>query len=136
MRVVIDTNVFISGIFWKGNYSSQIIDLWKQGKITLVTSIAIIEELVNTLKSFKIQMPQDMIEEWRTMIIENSIIVHPSFSLSVVQDDPDDNKFFEAALAGKAQYIISQDRKHVLKIGEYKGIKTMLPQQFLKLFSD
>lgn len=56
MRVVLDTNVFISGIFWEGNFCSEIIELWKNGKFELVVSIELIEELMETLKSFKIQM--------------------------------------------------------------------------------
>jgi len=135
MRVIIDTNIFVSGIFWEGNFCSQIIDLWRNKKIILVTSLAMIEELVDTLQTFRIHMPPDIIEAWKTMIIENSLIVHPSFKLFVVKADPDDDKLFEAAVAGKASYIISQDKKHVLSIGEYKDIKTVSPEKFLKLFS-
>ena len=63
MRVVLDTNVFVSGIFWSGNYCSQLIDKWKNKKFELVSSVEIVEELVKTLRSFKITMPEDMIEE-------------------------------------------------------------------------
>jgi len=56
------------------------------------------------------------------LIIENSIIVKPTIKLDVVKDDPDDNKFLEAGVTGKANFIISQD-KHLLKLGEYQGIK-------------
>ena len=51
MNVVIDTNVLISGIFWSGNYSSQVIDAWKNGKFTLITSEEIIKELVEMSKT-------------------------------------------------------------------------------------
>ena len=57
----------------------------------------------------------------------------PKIKLNIVKDDPDDNKFFETALAGKADYIVSQDKRHVLKIREYKGIKTISPEEFMKL---
>ncbi|MEK6812589.1 MAG: putative toxin-antitoxin system toxin component, PIN family [Nanoarchaeota archaeon] len=131
-RVVLDTNIFVSGIFWEGNYCSQIIDAWKVGKITLVTSLEIIQELVETLKDFKIVMPDAMIEKWRNILIENSVVVIPTESLAIVKDDPDDNKFFEAAYAGKAGYIVSQDR-HILKIGKYKNVKTIHPKEFMAL---
>ena len=58
--VVVDTNVFLSGIFWKGNFSSQIIDLWRNRKINLISSIPIIDELTKNLKFFKIKMDEDL----------------------------------------------------------------------------
>jgi len=122
MRGIMDTNVFVSGIFWEGNFCSQLIEKWKSKNFELVSSMEIIDELVKTLKNFKIQMPDSMIEDWINLIIENSIIVEPTIKLDVVKDDPDDNKFLEAGVTGKANFIISQD-KHLLKLGEYQGIK-------------
>ena len=55
-RIVADTNVFLSGIFWKGNFSSQIIDLWRNRKIDLISSIPIIDELTKNLKGFKMKI--------------------------------------------------------------------------------
>ena len=133
IKVVVDTNVFISGIFWEGNYCSQVIDAWRSGKITMISSIEIIKELGETLRDFKIRMPGDMIKEWQNNIIENAVIVEPKEKLDVVKNDPKDNKFFEAAIDGGADYIISQDRKHILSIKEYKGIRTILPEDFLKI---
>ncbi len=134
MKVVLDTNIFISGIFWDGNYCAQIIDAWKLGKITLISSLVIIQELVETLSTFKISMPEGMIQEWRQIIIENAIIVEPTEELNIVKYDAEDNKFFEAAITGQADYIISQDKKHVLSIKEYKTVKTISPEEFCKQF--
>jgi|TARA_B100001971_G_scaffold211611_1_gene239706 putative PIN family toxin of toxin-antitoxin system len=132
MRLVIDTNVFVSGIFWEGNFCSQIIEKWKKRKFDLINSIEILDEFIRTLKDFKIQMPDDMIEEWRNLIIENAVIVEPSIILNIVKDDPDDNKFLEAAVTGKVDYIISQD-KHLLKLKEFEHIPIMNPEEFIKL---
>ena len=52
IKVVLDTNVFISGIFWEGNFCSQIIDSWISGKITMISSLEIVEELGETLRDF------------------------------------------------------------------------------------
>lgn len=132
MKVVIDTNVFVSGIFWEGNFCSQIIDKWKNREFKLVSSMEILEEFVKTLKNFKIQMPDDMIEEWRNLIIENSVIVEPTIKLSIVKDDLNDDKFLEAGISGKADFIISQD-KHLLKLKEYDRIKIVSPEEFTLL---
>lgn len=78
-------------------------------------------------------MPEEMIKEWQNRIIENAVIVEPKEKLCIVKNDPKDNKFFEAALARNADYIISQDRKHILPIKEYKGTKKILPEKFFKI---
>ncbi len=132
MRVVLDTNVFVSGIFWEGNFCSKIINKWKNKDFELVSSIEILEEFVKTLKNFKIQMPGNMIEEWRRLIIKNSIIVEPTIKLSIIKNDPNDNKFLEAGISGKADFIISQD-KHLLKLKAYDMIKIISPEKFLLL---
>ena len=133
MKVILDTNVFVSGIFWESNFCSQIIEKWRERKFDLVSSMEIIKELVKTLSNFKIQMPKDMINEWKNMIIENSIIVEPTIKLDIIKDDPDDNKFLEAGIIGNADLIISQD-KHLLKVKEHKGIKIIKPEEATALF--
>ncbi|MBS3165536.1 putative toxin-antitoxin system toxin component, PIN family [Candidatus Woesearchaeota archaeon] len=116
-----------------GNYCSEIIGAWKENRFTLVSSLEIIEEVVRTLKTFKIRMDDTMIEEWRRIILENAIIVAPIEKVKVVVDDPDDNKFLDAAIAGDVQYIVSQD-KHLLKIQKFRSFKIITPEEFLKLF--
>ncbi|MBI2672330.1 putative toxin-antitoxin system toxin component, PIN family [Candidatus Woesearchaeota archaeon] len=134
MKAVLDTNVFISGIFWEGNFCSQIIEVWKEGKITLVTSSPIIEELIKVLKDFKVQMQDEEIKEWEKVIIENAVIVESSIKLDLIKDDPSDNKFIEAALTGKAKFLVSQD-KHLLRLKQYENIKIVTPEDFLKLIN-
>ena len=133
ISVILDTNIFISGIFWDGNFCSEIIDAWRDGRIILITSPEIIQELVDILQNFKIEMPQDIIAVWRKLVVENAMLVFPTEKLDIVKNDPKDNKFFEAALAGKAQYIVSQDKKPILSIPEFGGIKTISPGEFVKI---
>lgn len=130
MKVVLDTNVFVSGIFWSGNYCSQIIDKWKNKEIELVSSLQIVEELVKTMKGFKIHMPEDMIEEWKNLIVKNSTIVEPTSKIDAIKEDSEDNKFLEVAVDGKVDFIISQDR-HLLNLKEYCGIKILKPEEAL-----
>src|SRR3989344_1243833 len=120
MKVVLDTNVFISGIFWSGNYCSQLINKWKN------------KELVETLKSFKVSMSDGVIEEWKTLILKNSILVESLSKIEAIKDDPDDNKFLEVAVDGKAELIVSQDR-HLLNLKEYNEIKIVKPEEAVNL---
>nr|AQS33362.1 hypothetical protein [uncultured archaeon]AQS34143.1 hypothetical protein [uncultured archaeon] len=130
IRIVADTNVFISGIFWEGNFSSKVINLWRNRKIDLVSSISIIEELTKNLRGFKIEMNEDSVQEWENMILENAMLVELEERIDIIKDDFSDNKFLEAAVAGKAEYIVTQDN-HLLKIKEFREIKILTPEEFL-----
>ena len=130
MRVVLDTNVFISGIHWTGS-SEKILRAWMNKEFELVSSLPIIDELVRILMSFKVPLEPDDISWWESLILEQSVIVVPIEKVDIVAD-PDDNKFVEAALEGKAEYIVSQD-KHILVLKKYRGIKVLHPDEFLKL---
>jgi hypothetical protein len=133
MKVVIDTNVLISGIFWKGQ-PNKVLNIWREGKITPVVSADMLSEFTKVMNDFKIRLPQDLIREWINMILKNSIWVEPKEKLDVVKDDPEDNMFLEAAVAGDAEYIISQD-KHLLKLKSYSRIRIVKPEEFNKQFS-
>jgi|SRR3989338_1717558 len=131
MKVVLDTNIFISGIFWRGS-SNKIITKWKEEKFTLVTSLEVVSEIIKILKDFKIKLPDETIKEWVDLIVKNSMIVEPKEKIDVVKDDPKDNIFIETAVAGNANYIVSQDN-HLLKLKEFRGIKIITPDEFNKI---
>ena len=132
MKVVIDTNIFISGIFWKGA-SNKVIINWKEGKFILVTSLEAVSEIIKVLKDFKIRLSDDMIRKWIDLIVRNSIIVEPKERINIVKDDQKDNIFIETAVAGNVDYIISQDN-HLLKLKEFRGIKIITPEEFNKIY--
>jgi len=121
MKVVLDTNIFISGIFWKGSSN--------KGKSTLVTSLEVISEIIKVLKDFKIRLSDEIIKEWVDLIVRNSIIVEPKDKIKIVKNDPKDNIFIETAVAGNVDYIVSQDN-HLLKLKEFRGIKIITPEEF------
>jgi len=131
MKVVLDTNIFISGIFWKGS-SNKVITNWRKGKFALVTSLEAVSETIKVLKDFKIKLSDEMIREWIDLIVRNSIIVEPKEKIAIVKDDPKDNIFIETAVAGNVNYIVSQDN-HLLKLNEFRGIKIITPEEFNKI---
>ena len=131
MKVVLDTNIFISGIFWKGD-SNKVILNWKEEKFTLVTSLEAVSEILKILKDFKIRLSDDIIKEWIDLIVKGSIIVEPKEKIAIVKDDLKDNIFIETAVAGNVDYIVSQDN-HLLKLKEFRGIKIITPKEFNKI---
>ena len=67
-------------------------------------------------------------------IVSISTIIEPTQKLDIVKEDPDDNIILECALEGNVDYIISQDN-HLLKLKEFKGIKIINPEEFLKIIN-
>ena len=128
MRVVVDTNVLISSFF--GGNPKKVVDLWKAGDVTLCLSKDIVDEYVEVLQ--RICSDPALIGELLSLFAGG---YHVSFagktpSLKIVAGDPDDDKFFECAVALKASVIVTGDRA-MLKIGNYMGVAVENPQQFL-----
>ncbi|MFH0978729.1 MAG: putative toxin-antitoxin system toxin component, PIN family [Candidatus Woesearchaeota archaeon] len=131
MKVVIDTNVFISGIFWTGS-PNKVITAWKAGKFQTIVSIDIVNEISRVLSDFEIALPPEQISEWTDLIMKNSIIVEPQDKVMIVKEDPADNKFVDAAVSGKAELIVTGDA-HLKKLKEYQGVKIISPDEFLQM---
>ena len=132
MKVVIDTNVFVSSFF--GGNPRKIIDLWKKGEITLCLSKDILDEYTGVLQRIGLKDERE-IEELLSLFAEgfNILFTTKTPKIRVVKDDPDDDKFIECAVALRAEFVITGDRA-IKALGEYMGIKILTPQQFLKTY--
>ena len=133
MRVVIDTNIFVSSFF--GGKPRKIIDLWKNGTLILCLSADILDEYVEVLDRLGFRDQEEMGELLR-LFAENVNLrfTTKTPNLKLVQEDPDDDKFIECAVALKANYVITGD-KALKAVEEYVGIKIMTPAQFLEQIS-
>ncbi|MBS3126006.1 putative toxin-antitoxin system toxin component, PIN family [Candidatus Woesearchaeota archaeon] len=131
MRAVLDTNIFVSGIHWSGA-SEKVLRAWFLDNFKLISSTDIVDEFVKTMISFKVPMKIEDILWWESLILEKSELVMPRKKVNAVKDDPDDDKFIEAALEGKADYVVTQDR-HLLRVKEFGGVKIVTPEEFLKM---
>ena len=129
LKVVIDTNVFISSFF--GGIPREIINLWKKGKIKLCLTQEIVEEYLEVLNRLGLKNEKE-INKLTHLFAEgfNSIFTTKTSSLNIVEDDPDDNKFIECAVALNSKIIISGD-KHLKDIKKYIDIDIMSPREFL-----
>ncbi len=128
IKVVLDNNVFISALFWKGA-PYQIFRKILEGAILNSVSPQILKELKERLLE-KFKLPPEKVKEFLEIIIFNSQIVYPKKKVNIVKKDPSDNKIIECALESKASFVISGDR-HLLEIKEYKRIKIISPKEFL-----
>lgn len=130
MRVVIDTNVFVSSFF--GGNPRNIIDLWKNGKITLCLSKDILDEYIEVLQRIGLQDENEM-EELLSLFAKgfNILFTTKTPKIRAVKKDPDDDKFIECAVALNAEVVITGD-KSLETLVKYMNIKILTPQQFLK----
>jgi putative PIN family toxin of toxin-antitoxin system len=131
IRVVIDTNVFVSSFF--GGNPKKVIDLWRSEEIMLCISNDILDEYIDVLQRVGLK-DENEIEELLSLFAKgfNILFTTKTPEISAVKDDPNDDKFIECAVALKAEAIITGDRA-LKSICEYMGIKVLSPQEFLKI---
>ncbi|MEI6613484.1 MAG: putative toxin-antitoxin system toxin component, PIN family [Chrysiogenales bacterium] len=133
MKTVIDTNVFVSSFF--GGKPRQIIDLWKQWRISLCLSADILDEYIRVLQELGLGSGTELEEFLRLFASTQNIeFTRKTPRLQVVKKDPDDDKFIECAVVLKVDLIVSGD-KVLLAVGEYQGIPILSPADFLTKFA-
>lgn len=137
-RVVIDTNVLVSGIIQKSGFPYNVVRLWERGDIVLVTSLEMIEEARRVLNYQKIKgkygLDADDIKQTILNLLKYSAVIYNLPALNVIKEDPQDNKVMATALEGKANYIISGD-SHLLNLKNYKGIEIVTAKRFCEIVS-
>lgn len=129
IRAVLDSNVFISSLFWRGA-PYRIVQKGLGGGFIIITSPEVLREIGETLQR-KFRFPIDDTNAFLEVITLNSYIVEPQEKVWIVKADPSDNKIIECAIAGEAHFIVSGD-KHLLKVKEYTGVRILTPREFLK----
>ncbi len=136
MRVVLDTNIVISHTLAPRGPIAVIFRHWITKTFDLVVSDALLEEYKDTLRKPKIrayhQQSDTTIAAFIRRFRKIAIVVTPTETLTVVHDDPDDNKILECAVAGEADYIVTGDA-HLLDIQAYRGIQILSLTLFLSV---
>ena len=132
MRLVLDTNVTLSSLLWR-SHPRRLLDLAKEGTLSLYTSSALLDELADVLAR----------EKWAAMLATRHThaafmmqrygmlakVVRPGPIGRVVPNDPDDDALIACAIAARADLIVSGD-KHLHRLGgEYQGIPIVTPAQ-------
>lgn len=125
-RVVIDTNVFISGVFFGGN-AQKILRLFQRGMLQILISPETEAELLAKLQKF--QPEKQLIEDLIAAIHRHATRCLPRQSVTVSRD-PKDNMFLALAAEGNADFLITGD-KDLLVLKQYKQTAIMTPATFL-----
>lgn len=130
MRVVLDTNVFVTALL-HGAIPRRVYHAFLSGQLTPVFSSHTLEELVDVLTrpSLRVLMNEGEILELLTLIQRDALMVHPTQHINACRD-PKDNILLECALAGRADYLITGDRD-LLVLDPFRGIRILRPRDFL-----
>ena len=131
IKVVLDTNVLVSSVFWVGN-PHKIVELAIDRKIQAFTSPEILQEFENALNRDFLE-DHDFIDSQIALVLEYSEIVWPSSKVDLVKEDSEDNKILECALSAGADYIITGD-PHLLNLKQIKDTKIITPSGFMAIF--
>lgn len=135
MKIVLDTNVVISGFLSRGGPPATVIDLWVEGRIAVVVSQPLIEEYLGVLARPKFNRagpPEERLRLLEELItLDNTDLVFPKERLAVIEEDPADNLVLECAVAGLPDYIVSGD-DHLLHLGKFGEIPIVTPRQFVE----
>jgi len=129
LRIVLDTNVFISGVFFIGP-PYEILEAWVDKRIQILISSEILHEYQRAGEELSHQYPEIEITPILKSFTKNAISISVPRLPQPVCVDPDDDKFLACAVAGKAELIISGD-KHLLNINDFQGIKIVKPRKFV-----
>jgi len=132
VKVVLDTNVLISGIFF-GGPPSLILEAWREGKFILVFSAEILAEYRQTASILAEDHPPIDLRFILAVIENEAEICEAPVLLSQICIDPEDDKFLACALASGSPVVVSGD-KHLLKVSGFHGIQVMRPRAFLDTF--
>ncbi len=133
IKVVLDTNVVVSAILFKGKLY-RMRELWKKGRIVPVLSRATFQELLQVLEYPKFSLKEVEIK----MVLEQEVlpffsVVEETVTVSGTCKDPEDDKFLSCALSAHAKFLITGD-KDLSMIGKYRSVKILSPSDLLKRF--
>ena len=135
MRLVLDTNVVISGLLWQGP-PRQLLDAARAGRASLYTSAMLLEELQEVLSrpKFATRLAAAAVtaEELLLGYAALAALIHPAAIVPVIAADPDDDAVLACAVAARAGAISSGD-PHLLRLAQFEAIPILTPAQVLAL---
>lgn len=134
LRAVLDANVFVSAAIRPGDPPGRIIERFLgSDAFTLVLSEDIVQEVLRALEYPKVRryVRRDLDPAlWFEDLVVLAGLVAGNVHVAGVSDDPDDDKFLAAGVAGRASFVVTGD-PHLLKVREYEGVRIITPRSFL-----
>lgn len=138
IRIVLDTNLFVSALLKPGSNPDIILHLVKDEKVLLLMSDSICHEISRVLTYPKIRKRLTVSDEELKFFVQLlgavAIITPGTLNLPPIDADPDDTKYLVCAVEGHADYIVSGDH-HLTDLVMYRGIRIVTPVDFIQIVS-
>ena len=115
LRLCLDTNVWISAFLTRGGTCEKLVRSPINENLSFIASQPILDE-VEVVLSRKFRIPNEVVENRIRYIVRNSLLVTPEEHLVVVKSCEADNRILECAMAGRASYLVTGDRSHLLPL--------------------
>ncbi len=128
MKVVFDTNIYISALVVQGGQAEKAIRKITEGKDILIISKPIIGEILSVL-SRKFSRDSEALSRVAVFLSDLATVIHPSKRINVLKEEAD-NRVIECAVDGKADVIITGD-KEILNLKEYLGVSIISLKEYL-----
>jgi putative PIN family toxin of toxin-antitoxin system len=128
MRVVFDTNIYVSALVFPGGRADAAMQRILGGIDVVVVSPAIINEVLGVLAE-KFSRDREELSRVAVLLTDIGEVVKPRLRVSVLPDEPD-NRILEAAVAGRAAAVVTGD-KALLALGAYRGIPILTLARYL-----
>lgn len=132
MKVVFDTNIVASASFWRGK-PFDCLAVWADGGVAAFVSPQILSEYFDTIEELASRYPEKERTAWVEQLTASADLVFPAERARGSTSDPFDEMVLECALAAGVDYLVSGDKKHLLPLREYRGVKIISAAEFLKL---
>lgn len=128
---VLDTNVWISGIFFRRGLPAQILRAWRDERFQVAATREILAELTEQLHRKEVQFaaPSGLADEWMVYIRTYTHLFPASGTVVGVCRDPKDDKFLDAAISATAPFLVTGD-KDLLTLAHFQNIQIVTPRQF------
>ncbi|MGH2559825.1 MAG: putative toxin-antitoxin system toxin component, PIN family [Thermomicrobiales bacterium] len=114
-RVVFDANVWVSAALKPDSMIGRVVQMAETEAVESITSRALLDQVLRALK--RIQIPEEQFRAAESLIFRSSTFVEPTFRLAVITAKESDNRVLECAVAGQVDFIVTGDRKHLLRLG-------------------
>lgn len=133
VRVVLDTNVWISGIFFVRGAPAQLLQAWRDGQFEVIVTTSTLSELRAVLQRKVEQFRADstLVTEWLAYVDAYAKSVRVETYLKGASRDPQDDMMLEAAVAGRAHFLVTGD-KDLLVLTQIGDTQIVTPRRFLE----
>ena len=143
MRIIFDTNIYLSALVFDNKPEQIIIDCFDNNDFTILLSQEIFDEIKGKFLNERVQeiaekasrfLTMDKIKEYIDLIEKNTLVITTISKINICRDTKD-NMFLELAKDGKANFLITGD-KDLLVLKEFEGCKIMSVSEFINLYKN